>query len=362
MITTTQFPSRYVQGSGALHRLSEELSGFGKLAFVLCDPNFMDRFKSKYHAEISKKVELRVEKFGGTCTEEELKRVTGLAKGCDVLVSMGGGRVIDTGRIVAFRLGVSEVVIPTIASTDAPCSSVAPIRDDAGQIKEVVATKKNPELVLVDTEVIAESPVRYLISGMGDTLATWFEAESCRVTGSPSGITGDCASLTTSMIARLCYDTILEYGLFAKQACEAKVVTPALEHVVEANSLLSSVGFESGGLGAAHGIENGLGSVKEAEEYLHGELVAVGVLASLFLTDKSSDLIDEVYCFCESVGLPTTLSEIGLGKISDSQLIGIAEVASQVDFMNNEACPVTKETVYAALKAADAEGRRRKSQ
>ena len=78
------------------------------------------------------------------------------------------------------------------------------------------------------------------------------------------------------MIARLCYDTILEYGLLAKQSCEANVVTPALEHVVEANSLLSSVGFESGGLGAAHGIENGLGIVKEAEEYLHGELVAVG--------------------------------------------------------------------------------------
>jgi glycerol dehydrogenase len=121
------------------------------------------------------------------------------------------------------------------------------------------------------------------------------------------------------------------------------------------------VGFESGGLGAAHAMENGLASVKEAEEYLHGELVAIGVLASLFLTDKSSELIDEVYCFCESVGLPTTLADIGLGKKSEKELMGIADVASQVGFMSNEACPITKEAVYAALKAADAEGRRRKT-
>ncbi len=73
-------------------------------------------------------------------------------------------------------------VVPTIASTDAPCSSCAVIYTEAGEVVSSIYQRRSPDLVLVDTAIIARAPVRFLVSGMGDALATRFEAEACRQT------------------------------------------------------------------------------------------------------------------------------------------------------------------------------------
>ncbi len=127
-------------------------------------------------------------------------------------------------------------------------------------------------------------------------------------------------------------------------------------------SLLSGLGFESGGLAAAHAIHNGFTALEGTHRYFHGEKVAIGTLASLFLTGKSSETIEQVYTFCEDVGLPTTLAEIGLGEVSDEQIMAVAKLATAPgETIYNEPIPVTVEMVAAAIKAADAEGRRRKA-
>lgn len=137
-------------------------------------------------------------------------------------------------------------------------------------------------------------------------------------------------------------------------------MTPALERVVEANTLLSGIGFESGGLGAAHAIHNGLTALEATHGSWHGEKVAIGVLASLFLTDKPRELIDEVFEFCREVELPITLAEIGLRDVSDADLDPAAERAcADGETIHNEPSPVTPAAVTAALRAADGEGWRR---
>jgi glycerol dehydrogenase len=138
-------------------------------------------------------------------------------------------------------------------------------------------------------------------------------------------------------------------------------VTPALERIIEANTLLSGLGFESGGLASCHAIHNGLTTLHQTHVYWHGEKVTIGVLASLFLTDKAAEIIEEVYTFCEAVGLPTTLAEIGLEGVTDEDVMRVAEAAcTEGETIHNEPMPITPDKVYAALKAADAYGRRRK--
>jgi glycerol dehydrogenase len=213
--------------------------------------------------------------------------------------------------------------------------------------------------VLVDTRVIAEAPVRFLVAGMGDALATWFEAESCRRAAAPNQC-GGLGTLAAYQLARLCYDTILEHGAAARRACEQKTVTAALSNVVEANTLLSGLGFECGGLAAAHSIHNGLTRLAPTHCYYHGEKVAIGVLAGLFLTDQPKELIEEVYRFCESIGLPTTLADIGLAEASDQDLRTVAEAAcAEGETVYHEPCPISAEAVVAALQAADRFGRSR---
>ena len=97
--------------------------------------------------------------------------------------------------------------------------------------------------------------------------------------------------------------------------------------MVEANTLLSGLGFESAGLAAAHSLHNGLTALPATRACYHGEKVAFGVLVSLFLTDKPPALMDQVYDFCDAIGLPTTLADLGLPQVSDGELLAVAEKA-----------------------------------
>jgi len=328
MKQTAVFPGRYVQQARALRDLGVEVSRLGTNALIVAGGTAAGSIIPAYQPAWSERVKLNVERFGGECSDAEIDRLASIARhrDCDVVIGMGGGKAIDTAKAVGNEVGTRVAIVPTIASTDAPTSAVSVIYTTEGAFCRYLFIPRNPDLVLVDTSVIAEAPVRFLIAGIGDALATWFEADSCRRSFSENQC-GGLGTLAGYCLARLCYDTILEYGVAAKMSCEQNVVTPALAHVVEANTLLSGLGFESGGLASAHSIHNGLTRLHGTHDYYHGEKVAIGVLAGLFLADRPSELIDEVYDFCESVGLPTTLASIGIGDASDDDLRVIAEAA-----------------------------------
>jgi len=250
--------------------------------------------------------------------------------------------------------------VPTIASTDAPTSGCAVIYSREGVFQSVCYQRMNPAAVLVDLAIIAAAPTRYLVSGMGDALSTWFEARSCERTESPN----ECGGRGTAAgyaIAKLCFETLLSHGAAAKRDGECHRVTEALDRIVEANTLLSGIGFESAGLATAHSVHNGLTELPATHPFYHGEKVAFGVLTGLLLTDAPPHETDTVYAFCEEVGLPTTLADVGLGSAERRELMKVAERACAPDQpIHHEAGAITPEKVLDALLAADALGRRRK--
>jgi len=362
MITTTIFPGRYVQGPDTLKRLGREISRFGSHGFLICDPFVFHNLLPEFQADLEKDIRVTIEKFAGECSDEEIERLSKKASevGSEIIVGIGGGKTLDTAKAVAHTLKVPVATAPTIASTDAPCSAISVIYSQKGEFKRYLMLPKNPDIVIIDTKIIVQASSRFLVSGMGDALATWFEAESCKKKYA-ANMTGDTGSMTAYALAELCYKTLVEYGLLAKLACESHNVTAALEHVVEANTLLSGLGFESGGLASAHAIHNGLTVLNQTHKYYHGEKVAIGTLASLILTDKPKAVINEVFTFCESVGLPTTLADIGLADVTNNELMKVAELAcAKGETIHNEPVPVTAEMVFSSLKAIDMIGRNRK--
>ncbi|MBM80368.1 MAG: glycerol dehydrogenase [Planctomycetaceae bacterium] len=361
MKQTAIFPGRYLQQENALQRLGRNIGRMGKHALIIAGKTAAETIIPANQCHWGN-CPFTVEQFGGECSDEEIERLTALAKesASDVIVGMGGGKVIDTAKAVGHAANARTVIAPTIASTDAPTSAVSVIYKPDGAFSRYLFVPRNPDLVIVDTQVIAEAPVRFLVAGMGDALATWFEADSCRQSFSSNQAAG-YGTLAGFSLARLCYDTILEYGVAAKTSCERKVVTPALEHVVEANTLLSGLGFESGGLASAHSIHNGLTQLHGTHDFYHGEKVAIGVLAGLFLCDRPSELIDDVYDFCESIGLPTTLGDVGIGDASDDDLRLVTQAACiEGETIHHEPFPVTPDAVFAALKTADQVGLNRR--
>jgi glycerol dehydrogenase len=361
MKQTAIFPGRYVQAEGALAGLGSEISRLGARALFIAGGTARDSLIAPFLPKWMEQILLSIEPFGGECSDQEIERLTQIAKeqDVDVVVGLGGGKVIDTAKAVGYQAGARVGIVPTIASTDAPTSAVSVIYTSEGAFSRYLFLPRNPDLVLVDTRVIAMAPVRFLVAGMGDALATWFEADACRKASSPNQCDG-MGTLAGHNLARLCYETIMEYGVTAKASCEQNVVTPALAHVVEANTLLSGLGFESGGLASAHSVHNGFTRLPGTHDYYHGEKVAVGVLAGLFLADRPSTLIDEVYDFCESVGLPTTLAGIGAGDASDDDLRLVADAAcADGETIHHEPFPVTPDAVFAAIKTANLIGKSR---
>ncbi len=361
MNTKAVFPGQYVQGKGVLNDLPVLIDMFGKKCLLLCSQSVKDKILPEYGADVLAD-KPHIEIFNGECCEDELIRISFVIQNydVDVVVGMGGGKVIDTAKIAADRANLPVIIIPTIASTDAPCSGCAVTYTPDGIFEAVHYQKKNPAVVLVDLNIIANAPVRFLVAGMGDALATWFEARSCELTKSPN----ECGGLTTRValnIAELCYETLLEYGESAKSANEKKIITPALEYITEANILMSGIGFESSGLAAAHAVHNGLTALEETHAFYHGEKVAFGVLTGLHLTNAPQDEMERVYSFCEEVGLPTCFVDIGITNPDKTRLIVAAEKTCVTgSSIHHEAVIVTPEKVLDAMLAADAYGRARK--
>jgi len=203
--------------------------------------------------------------------------------------------------------------------------------------------------VLVDSQIIANAPVRLLVSGMGDALATFFETSACIKTSSKNPA-GGYTTVAAASLARSCYETLMEYGLQARLDAEKGECTLAVERIVEVNTLLSGLGFESGGLASAHAINKGLTHVKECDAYYHGEKVAFGTLCQLVMEEQDQELIDKVMSFCHSVGLPTTLEQIGLSETDEEKLRVAAKVAADpAGHTKNEPMKVTAEMVYEAM-------------
>ena len=362
LLSKALFPGKYIQGVGALDELPSLINLFGRQGLILASPTAYNKILPDRGIDLYGHA-VPVERFEGECCEKELARLSVIIqeKSVDVLVGMGGGKTIDTAKIAADRANIPVLVVPTIASTDAPCSGCAVLYSEQGIFESVYYQKSNPAVVLVDTEIIANAPTRFLVAGMGDALATWFEAKSCSDTQSKNAC-GGLSTLTGLTLAKLCYDTLLQYGMSARIAAERHIITPALEHIVEANILLSGIGFESGGLASAHSIHNGLTVLEETHAYYHGEKVAFGVLAGLQLTDAPPEESAVVFSFCEEVGLPTTLLGIGLQHFDRNKLMPVAEKAcAEGESIHHEAGKITPEKILHAILAANAIGEYRKN-
>ncbi len=345
-------PLRYVQGPGAILQMGEQLEALGiRNPLILASPSARIAVESSISQGLAAKgIRFAFTDFGGETTWKEIERIKNVCiQGAhDAIVSCGGGKTLDAGRGAAaagainvekwppesiphLGAGVPCINVPTVAATDASTSAASLVHTQAGAVEATHVFPTNPTLVLVDTEIIARSPVRLLVAGMGDALATHFETEMCHRTSTPAVGTRALSKRTARELSRLCFDILMEYGVQAKVEAASGLAGPAIEAVTEANVLLSGLGFEGGGLSAAHAVGNAFEHIPESferHEY-HGELVAFGALTQLILEGRTPDYLDRIFGFCRKVGLPTTFEEMTLRNVKEEALQTVALAASR---------------------------------
>src|SRR3954470_871325 len=355
-VRTVISPARYVQGKGAIHQLGEYLKPIGSTPLLVADDLVWGLVGHDIEASL-KAADLPVQRevFHGIPSAKEVDRLVEIIKrtGADVAVAVGGGSAIDAVKAGGHLAGIRWANCPTVASTDAPCSALSVIYTEDGEFEEYRFFPRNPDLVLVDSQVVANAPVQLLVAGVGDALATWLEARATSRSNSKT-MAGGLPTLTGTALAKLSWDVLWDNALPAVDAVQDNLVTPAVEKVIEANTLLSGLGFESGGLAAAHAIHNGLTAVAATHGLAHGQKVNIGSVTQLVLEGAPTSEIRGFVEFTTRVGLPTTLTEVGIDVDDLEDLTRVAEAATvEGETIHNMPFPVRVPDLVDALRSIE---------
>lgn len=353
-------PGKYIQSSGVIRELPEYTAQYGRSVFILID-NYFEKVYVPLLEELYRKKNMHcvLEVFGGENNHTEITRCCRKAEQqADCVVAIGGGKALDCGKYISHLLKLPFVSIPTTASTDAPCSSLSIVYDGKDNERKVIHCRCNPNLVLVDSQIIADAPVRFLKAGIGDALATYFEALANERTGKNSFVGVDCVRTRLSLaIARECYEILIQYSRQAVADAGHHRVTRALEYVIEANILLSGLGFENAGCAGAHSISGGIGVIEECKGAMHGEKVAFGTLCQVHMERHGEAVLYDLMELCDALDLPVTLNDLGIQEEKEKKAELIARASSD-KFWDAEPMDITIEKIKNTILLVDNLGNR----
>jgi glycerol dehydrogenase len=332
-------PHKYIQGPDSILLLNELLPDYGGNALIVIDPFLYDEITAKIKPPLERSgIKYEFAQFGGKVSDTEIDRLVKIAANnkCTVIAGIGGGKTIDTVKAVSDETGAYTVVVPTTASTDAPCSSLSIVYNTTLSEREVRKCKRNPDLVLVDSAVIMNAPVRYFIAGIGDALATYPEARAAMLAGGKNFIGDSYRSARLALsISKECWTIIIDQAVDAYNDILNKKCTDSVEDVIEANILLSGIGFENAGCAGAHSISKGISALDKEGRLLHGEKVAFGTLCQLVL-EKRYDELKKLQSIYKAIGLPISLKELELSEPLEENISIIASESMKNAFWGNE--------------------------
>lgn len=341
---------RYYQGPGALALAGAAAASLGRRAVLVCDAIVRELLWDSVHRGCADAgVGLQWLEVRGDVTRAAVRSLVSDAGGADVVLAAGGGKGVDTGKAVSRELGARLVVIPTSASNDGPCSEAFVYYDEHHRMESVEHLPRNPDVVIVDTTVLARAPQALLVSGIGDALCKLYEGDQVRLAGGRN-LFGGRSTLAAQQLCLACDQAIRANAVEGLRSAAAGQPDDAFERLVEALVLLSGLAFENSGLSIAHSMTRGLTRVPEIAVTLHGQQVAYGLLVQLVLERRPRDFMHEQLRFHRSVGLATRLSHLGVATPGDALIDLIAEGTMTAPHLRHFARPLQAADFAAAMR------------
>lgn len=343
----------YIQQPGLLHDAAEHIGRYGRKLFVVTGQKSWESAGPRLSGSLERSgIEYTVHRYRGECSYEEVDRLAELLDpgATDLVVGVGGGKVTDTAKALSHKVGKPFVSIPTLAATCAPVANLSIMYTEDGVYIGFPVYDRNSLLVLVDTDIIAHSPPRFLASGIGDTLAKWYEARVSAMKGPDS-----LATAAGLNMAKLCLDTLLEHSEEAYRQVRRKESGEALQKVIDAIILISGA---VGGFGerfcrsaAAHAIHNGLTALPDSHGVYHGEKVAYGILVQLVMEERPRQEFEQLVELYRKIGLPYRLSDMGIkAPLDEERMRQVTQVSlSPEGTMDMMPFAVTEEHVRQAI-------------
>ncbi len=318
-------PANYFSFPGAIERLTEfytpaqldkALWIYGERALLAAQDYLPEAFTASQARHVL---------FNAHCSETEVQRIAEIG-GPDrqVVIGIGGGAVLDTAKVVARRLGLPVVAIPTIAATCAAWTPLSVWYNDEGQALRYEIFRDANHLVLVEPRIILAAPKEYLLAGVGDTLAKWYEA----VVLSPQPQTLPLTvqlGLNTALTLR---DVLLNQSEAALQAQDDHQLTQpflnVLDAIIAGGGLVGGLGDRYTRIAAAHSVHNGLTALPQTDAFLHGTKVAYGILVQSALLNQP-DVVVQLTALYKVLDLPVSLAQLQVDITDEKQLSRLIE-------------------------------------
>ncbi len=325
-------PARVVRGQQALQESIESILRLGQRPLLVGGAKSLNLSQLQLlfdHPQLA----IARSQYTPDCCESSLDRlITAVTEHqADVIIGVGGGKCLDTAKLLAHRCQLPVVTIPTSGATCAAWTALSNIYSADGAFLYDVSLPNCPDLLILDYGIVATAPQRTLVSGIGDAIAKWYEASVS------SGHSSQTLLIAAVQQARVLRDILFQKSIAALQAPGGE----DWQEVVDATVLLAGV---IGGLGgaqcrtvAAHAVHNGLTHLPGSHHALHGEKVAYGILVQLRLEEMlqgnqlAATARQQLLDFYTAIGLPKTLADLGLNEITLAQLHHAATLACQPD-------------------------------
>lgn len=329
LFSMTVAPAKVMRGGGALAAGAEAIARLGNRPLVVAGKSSMAIAEERLRPALEQQqLSVAMASYSPDCSEASLAalRKTVADHQADLIVGTGGGKALDTAKLLAHQCRLPVVTVPASAATCAAWTALSNVYSDRGAFLYDVPLDKCPDLLVLDYDIIQTAPQRTLVAGIGDALAKWYEASVS------SGHSQQTLLIAAVQQARVLRDILLQKSALALQEPGG----PVWREVADATVLLAGV---IGGIGgaqcrtvAAHAIHNGLTQLHSAGT-LHGEKVAYGILAQLRLEEMlqghqlAATARQQLLKFYSEIGLPQTLEDLGMGNITLTELRFAAEIA-----------------------------------
>ena len=356
---------RYIQGPGAIRCLPRIVERYGRRVVVFGGKRFgddeADAFRSLFQ---DSGITVSFQKLWGECSPSEVAFFQDTLRnwpgGVDVVVGFGGGRTLDTVRVIGMQLGLKVILMPTSAATNAAASGLSVLYDHG--VGRAVFLNGNPDYIIADTNYIITAPASQLAAGIGDSLATYFEARNnWSVNNVNTVMPGFRPTICGKQIAKACMETLLNCGAAAYLAACHSLRTEDFEDTVEAILLLSGIGWENNGCSIAHGLVEALPAVSDTKGLSHGAGVAFSLLVQLIMDREEPQVFRRVYGLLRALDLPVCLADIGIVDDAPRKVRTIARTAfdsASPGTMNIVNYPADPDSLYNAILYLDALSKR----
>lgn len=313
-MTAIKAPNKYENQWGILKNSGDYIKEIGKKAFIIGGKTALQITRKDLEKSLIKNdISYSIEEFSGYNTIEKVKSIGSYINnnGSDVIVGVGGGRVLDLVKAIGNDIDIPIVTIPTIAATCAAWSAVSVFYNDKGEYQYYTRLEKSPALILADKEILSSAPKRYINSGVADTLVKWYEVYP--------NIKNDKDNLyirTQLKIAEVAleiseheYIDLIERNYDSEKA---EVIDRVIDSNIMLAGLVGSIQGSNAYGGIAHPFYNASTKVSDTALSLHGEKVGFGLIVQLILEKQNQEKIKEVVRILKILGTPTTLREMGI--------------------------------------------------